>query len=234
MSSMEAAVRDASGKPNKKWLVIRWMMLRPRRGAPSLWGWVVGNLDSSAFYSALAQSLSSSITCFWEFGALAFRCKVQVVEREGDVDSETQQDRAQQRLDAVVDAKDKFRVAEKYRPYFPLAFLLHGLSSLPSKPMIAPSSSVGQCSPSTAPQPSSLALAQRLIEKKGLRRHDVYSPLSARPSLLTDMQFTCTVQLTFYGDATFGTAGHYTTRTLEGVSLTHTVSSAGILSLSWS
>ncbi|KAK0421835.1 hypothetical protein EV421DRAFT_1745860 [Armillaria borealis] len=132
-----------------------------------------------------------------------------------DVDSETQQDRAPQRLDVVVDAKDKFRVAEKYRPYSPLAFLLHGLSSartslsssvslqLPSKPMKAPSSSVSQCSPSTAPQPSSLALAQRLIEKKGLRRHD----------------FTRTVRLTFYGDATFGTACHYATRPLEGQGL---------------
>ncbi|PBK67126.1 hypothetical protein ARMSODRAFT_1020632 [Armillaria solidipes] len=62
-------------------------------------------------------------------------------------------------------------------------------------------------------------IAQRLIEKKGLRRHDVRSPLSAQPSLLADTQFTRTVQLTFYGDATFSTACCYMMRPLEDASL---------------
>ncbi len=53
---------------------------------------------------------------------------------------------------------------------------------------------------------STINTIRKAIEKRGLRRHDVRSPfLQPHPFLLTDTQFTCTVQLTFYEGALFST-----------------------------
>ncbi len=107
--------------------------------------------------------------------------------------------------------------AEKYRPYSPLAFLSYGLSF--PRLQVCPSLSLYNCPLSQrqrAPHPRPMLPVRYrspplwhrrhhrpTAHRENLKRHDVRSLLPARPSLLTNTQFTCIIRS--YGGAIFGT-----------------------------
>ncbi|SJL17729.1 uncharacterized protein ARMOST_21290 [Armillaria ostoyae] len=113
-------------------------------------------------------------------------------------------ERAARELHVVVDASDKFSQSSGVGRY--QVVLRHPSCFPPSWPLFRTYKSVLLCLSTTAHGTAVVnvgtgdIIAQQLIEKRGLRRHD----------------FTRTVRSTF---AIFGTTCRYTTRSLEGVSL---------------